>query len=394
MTLEATAQPASATCGWIDTRGTCVTITATAVRGASALAPLIKCEVAGQPRIAERLREVVGSARLCEPRHDTRWRVRLHVAPVPIDAEDPNWELAAVLADRMARGIYRPLQRRVYAHGTSAYWPLGQLSRAEKAPLALQTYLSDVPGHCLSAPQDSALAVVAIPAEGIHLAPEHSAGRVTSHDWTYLSHLGGLNGQPDPAQCVARARAWFPLISGGDDDAITSVDVAVRPIEPDDAGALAAPTDEPIDVHGVGFSQRHDVASVLKAARMLESHDGRPWRTTVSFGRAFELNSYQLALVLADRLARGRLLPPRGRLIATGASSNWADGHVETVGGLPAKCRLIVAHVASGDRVLVPAAWLPQLPAGFSAELRQRGASVAGVERLLGSGANALTCNA
>ena len=144
----------------------------------------------------------------------------------------------------------------------------------------------------------------------------------------------------------------------------------------------------------MGFSQRHDVASVLKAARMLESHDGRSWRTTVSFGRAFELNSYQLALVLADRLARGRLLPPRGRLIATGASSNWADGHVETVGGLPAKCRLIVAHVASGDRVLVPAAWLPQLPAGFSAELRQRGASVAGVERLLGSGANALPCNA
>jgi hypothetical protein len=69
------------------------------------------------------------------------------------------------------------------------------------------------------------------------------------------------------------------------------------------------------------------------------------WRTTVRFGPdGFQGNSFELALVLADRLARGREFVPRGRIIASGCSSAWHAGRVDTVEGLAPKCALIAAR--------------------------------------------------
>jgi hypothetical protein len=96
----------------------------------------------------------------------------------------------------------------------------------------------------------------------------------------------------------------------------------------------------------------------------------------------FQGNSYQLALVMADRLARGRDYLARGRIIATGASSAWHAGLVETVEGLAPKCALIAGQALPGDRVLLPQAWQAALPDGFADAVRARGASLACVAQI------------
>ncbi|MGH8855718.1 MAG: hypothetical protein ACREWI_15760, partial [Telluria sp.] len=122
---------------------------------------------------------------------------------------------------------------------------------------------------------------------------------------------------------------------------------------------------------------------VLAGAR---HHDGRgagQWRTTVRFGDArFQGGSFELALVMADRMARGREFLARGRLLATGQSAAWHAGRVETVDGIAPKCALLAREAAPGDRILVPRAWEPQLPPGWREELRARGASLACVDRI------------
>jgi hypothetical protein len=103
----------------------------------------------------------------------------------------------------------------------------------------------------------------------------------------------------------------------------------------------------------------------------------------VRFGQdRFQGNSCELALVLADRLARGREFLPRGRIIATGCSGAWHAGRVDAVEGLAPKCALILREAQPGDRVLLPKAWQPGLPDGFADQLRARGASLACVERI------------
>jgi hypothetical protein len=103
----------------------------------------------------------------------------------------------------------------------------------------------------------------------------------------------------------------------------------------------------------------------------------------VRFGQPrFQGNSFELALVMADRIARGREFLPRGRILASGASSAWHAGRVEAVEGIAAKCALLLAEAEQGDRVLLPRACESQLAPGFGAQLKERGASLACVERI------------
>jgi hypothetical protein len=116
----------------------------------------------------------------------------------------------------------------------------------------------------------------------------------------------------------------------------------------------------------------------------------------VRFGQPrFQGASYQLALVMADRLARGREFVPRGRLIASGCSSAWHAGRVDSVEAREPKMELIARHAATGDRILLPLAWRgPENHAGageadvtgesvrFAAGLKAAGASVAWIDRI------------
>jgi hypothetical protein len=125
------------------------------------------------------------------------------------------------------------------------------------------------------------------------------------------------------------------------------------------------------------------VRQALLGSRDFDRCPPQRWRTTVRFGQPrFQGTSYELALVMADRLARGRDYVVRGRIIATGTSSAWHAGQVDTVEGMAPKCALIAAEAAAGDRILLPQAWAAALPPGFAEQVRGQGASLACVERI------------
>jgi len=326
---------APVTCRSIAPDGSYLTVTAT-VRPRDGRAE-VKCSVPDAPDVARRMQAVVRLARHTEARFDSRAQVVLSLDRAP-GAGARDWELAAVLADRMVRGLYQPPVP-VVANGWSEAWHLGR-----------------VDGHSLGTVPFGVLAG----GEG------------------GLPHLGALSGHPDPAVGVSSARAWFPLVTGGADDSLAWVEVHVRPAQSDgddEESRIVAP--------GLDAALQARVRAVLVAAR---HHDGRgagQWRTTVRFsGERFQGGSFELALVMADRMARGRDFLPRGRLLATGQSASWHAGRVENVDGAAPKCALLLREAGAGDRILLPRAWEAELTADWSAQLKAQGASVACVDRI------------
>lgn len=325
--------PQAAQCHCLLADGSMLLVTAT--RRPRAGRADVKCSVPGQPALAERMQQVVRLARHTEPRFDSRDQVVLSMDRTPAPQER-GWELAAVLSDRMARGLLP--SRAVVANGWSDEWHLGR-----------------VDGHTLRAAGTDVLLG----------GPDG------------LRHLGALTGQPDAANAVSSARAWFPLHSGGHHDSLDWVEVSVYPTDGggDDEAGISAP--------GLDLAGQHEVRRVLFDARHFDGRTGRGWRTTVRFGQPlFQGSSFELALVMADRIARGREFLPRGRILASGCSSAWHAGRVEAVEGVAAKCALLLAEVVAGDRVLLPRACDGQVPSGFAAALKERGASFACVDRI------------
>jgi hypothetical protein len=328
------ATPLIAECRSMNADGSTITMTATR-RPREGRAD-VKCGAPGLPALADRMQQVVRMARHTEVRFDSRDQVVISMDRAP-GANPRDWELAAVLADRMVRGLL-PLKTLV-ANGWSDEWHLGRIG-----------------GH------------------GLRAAPAH----VLLGGADGLPHLGALDGHPDPSAAVSSARAWFPLHSGGINDSMGWVEVSVYPLEAADADEEVAIAVPELDLAG-----QHAVRHALAGARHFDGRRGTRWRTTVRFAQPrFQGNSYELALVLADRIARGREFLPRGRILASGCSSAWHAGRVEPVSGLAAKCALLLGEAAAGDRVLLPRACQAQLPSGFGQELRERGASLALVERI------------
>jgi hypothetical protein len=316
-------------------------LTVTATRRPRDGRAAVKCGVPDDPRLAERMQQVVRLARLTEPSFDSRDQVVLSLDRRPPPGER-GWELAAVLADRMVRGLLRS-NAAPAANGWSDAWELGRVA-----------------GHTLGA---SAMTNVLLGGEG------------------GLPHLGLLAGRADPGAAVSTARAWFPLHSG-DAGSLGWVEVSVHPLARP-AGQDAPEEEQTIDAPDRDAARQLAVRQVLCGAR---HDDGRAlgrWRTTVRFGAgSFAGRSWELALVMADRLARGREFVPRGRLIASGCSDAWHAGRVDTVEGLGPKCALLLREAGPGDRILLPRAWQEQLPGGFAEAVRAQGASVACVERV------------
>jgi hypothetical protein len=328
------AQPPAAECRSILADGSVLTVTATRrARGGRAD---VKCEAPGASGVAARMQQVVRLARLTEARLDSRDQVVISMDRAPA-ASERDWELAVVLADRMARGLFQP-SRPACANGWSDEWQLGRVKGHD---------LRHAPAHVLLGGPDG------------------------------MPHLGALTGQPDAAGAVSSARAWFPLHSGGVNDSLCWVEVSVYPSQ------CEGGEEDSIAVPGLDLARQLAVRQALVGARHFDGRALGRWRTAVRFGHeGFEGASYELALVLADRVARGREFVPRGRIIASGCSGAWHAGRVDTVEGLEHKCALIAREAAPGDRVLLPRDWQARLPAGFAEGLRARGASVACVERI------------
>ena len=294
----------------------------------------VKCSVPEDARLAERMQQVLRLARLTEAGFDTRDQVVLSLDRRPPEGER-GWELAAVLADRSVRGLLRP-NAALLANGWSDEWERGRVA-----------------GHTLGA----------APAGGVLLG---GAGG--------LPHLGLLGGHADPGAAVSTARAWFPLHSG-ESGGMGWVEVSVHPLAKE-AGAELQEEEQTIAVPGQDAARQLAVRQVLCGARHFDGRALGRWRSVVRFGGdEFAGRSWELALVMADRLARGRL-------IASGASNAWHAGQVDAVEGIAAKCALLLREAGPGDRILLPRAGQAQLPEGFAEQLRMQGASMACVERI------------
>jgi len=326
--------PDRASCRCLLADGRVATVTAT--RRPRAGRADVKCS--GVPALAGAMQQVVRLARHTEARSDSRDQV---VLSIDIDPGTRDWEFAAVLADRMVRGLYRASEP-VCANGWSDHWQFGRID-----------------GHVIPA------------------SPSTAATMLGGPDAGAIAHLGALTGQPDVADVVSSARAWFPLHSGGINDSLGWVEVSVFPLAAFDAG------DDAIAVPGLDVTRQLAVRQVLLGSRDFDRCAPGRWRTTVRFAQPrFQGHSYELALVMADRLARGREYVARGRMIATGMSSAWHAGQVETVEGMAPKCALIAASATDGDRILLPQAWQAMLPPGFVDQVRASGATVACVGQI------------
>jgi hypothetical protein len=298
--------PTNAECRSILADGRVLTITAS--RRPRASRADVKCS-AGAPAIAERMQEVVRLARHTEVRLDSRDQVVLSMDIAP-GAADRDWELAAVLADRMVRGLYQPMHAGCeYAQGWSDAWHLGRV----------QGTVGDGAARTL-----------------------------------HITHLGALSGHADPSAGVSTVRAWFPLHSGGINDSLAWVEVSVFAIEGSTENQHATSEEDTIAVPGLDLPAQLEVRQTLAGARHFDGKGLGRWRSVVRFGQPrFQGGSYQLALVMADRLARGREFVPRGRIIATGCSSAWHAGRVDTVEGREPKLELILMQAGAGDRILL-----------------------------------------
>jgi len=341
-TISTSAVPANAECRSVLADGRTVTITAS--RRPRANRADVKCSVPNAPAIAERMQQVVRLARHTEVRLDSRDQVVLSMDIAPA-ATERDWELAAVLADRMVRGLLPAAP--TTAQGRSGSWHLGRVT-----------------GTVRNTPH---AATGAAPAAG-------EDGTETVH----ITHLGALSGHADLSAAVSTVRTWFPLHSGGINDTLGWLEVSVFPLD-----APATSEEDSIAAPGLDLAAQQEVRHTLAAARHFDGKGLNRWRTVVRFGQPrFQGGSYQLALVMADRLARGREFVPRGRLIATGCSTAWHAGRVDTVDGREPKLALIFDQVNKGDRVLLPKAWQDELPPGFAAGLRQKGASLACIDKI------------
>jgi hypothetical protein len=327
--------PDTAVCRSLLADGSLLTVTAT--RRPSANRADVKCSAAGAPALAERMLQVLRLARHTEARFDSRDQVVISIDRTP-GAHERDWELAVVLADRMVRGVYQPAGP-VLANGWSDAWQLGRIAGHDAAEAPVDALLGGPSG---------------------------------------LAHLGMLTGQPDPAAAVSSARAWFPLHSGGINDSLCWVEVSVYPLARE-----GGEEEDAIAVPGLDLTQQLAVRQALAGARHFDARGLGRWRSVVRFGQPrFHGNSFELALVMADRIARGREFLPRGRIIATGCSGAWHAGRIDPVDGCEPKCALILRQAVAGDRILLPAAWEGALAPGFVQAACDKGASVACIERI------------
>lgn len=152
------------------------------------------------------------------------------------------------------------------------------------------------------------------------------------------------------------------------------------------------------EIRGGTQQQSTHIENLLAAFRHRDNPRGQHYQTRITLPEEpFTGNSFELALLLADRIARGREFPmPHGsRLIATGSLSrdeplaeterNGSFGSVLLpTDTLARKCALLERTTRRGDRVLLPGNWQYE-PALSSARnvLRKRGVSLATVGSLL-----------
>lgn len=339
--------------------------------------------------VAEEIVAAITEARLREPEVELDRQLSLGLQP------GPRWQPgtlpgacrnAAVLLDRTLRCRWAPTHDWV---AVTAAQPIGDTSKHIQPPVEPPAAVVNV---WFAAAQEWVAAAQRCGATLLWLgdAPSHAP---TARRLVEL----GVRYQPLPVSPalfpapLQRGHAAFPVVSGSTVE-LVEIDVLLREFT---QGASERATGQRArEMHDallylVGLDRRKaaQAEKVLKQARCLSDAYGPSTPTLVRFSAPFRQSSYELALVLADRLARRLELPPAGRLIATGCSTAWHMGKVDTVDSSVEKCAYLAKELAPGDRAVLPKAWLQTAPEAVAVLLdseyvRSGAASVALIDKV------------
>lgn len=170
--------------------------------------------------------------------------------------------------------------------------------------------------------------------------------------------LAALQGPHDVVRRPGVGEAWFPVV-GGSDTYLHRLQVAVWSWQPLQGEKPPIEVVETPLGEGTSSNQVQMIPEMLRAWREQEQPSQRLWRTVVSIPPDLKRvtgPSFQLALVVADRIARGREWPGQGRVLATGAVCMDINSRCKVleVGDMYSKLQAFCAQAQPGDIVLLP----------------------------------------
>ena len=319
--------------------------------------PLASVSSAFGAQFDEEVVAAICQARLHEPDVDLRGEVRIQLGWLSGAVGETTKSLrdvccaASVLADRATRNAWSPQADVVVVTGCWRDDGADMAQRPAPSTEVLAAWLSE-------------LASQRAPGAEWRWFGSFSPNSAASHQLMDAGIRYAL--LPEPRRCnqVTSARAWFPTVSSNGSAGVELIAIEVHSRawrHPDSAHHKAqeaqALDDALIYVVGLDRIAAEVARRVLCDARALGDAYDEASLTVVRFSQQFTHESYQLALVVADRMARGLEHPPLGRLIATGRSSAWAQGVVEWVGEADRKLPYLTSVLATGDRIVLPAAW-------------------------------------
>jgi hypothetical protein len=318
--------------------------------------------------------KAVAMARLAEPVEDLCQPLLLvsRVLPAAPGPTDPHLtvttrllETAAVLADRAARGLMRMPAQGFVAMAQCQDWTKGQLLPLEPAwaeqcmqALINQPDLGEVQVVLAGTTPD-------IDECTVRIRQQHPSAVVRAAD-SLLHFSGSLSGLRRPRA----AEVLFPVLAGPGGGALNVARVAVSPLPPGNAEEASITV---VGSNDLGMVDRAKWA--VQTVRKLESPSSRRWQTVIHLPpTSVDGGSFELAVVVADRIARGREWPGPGKVMATGAI-DWKGGsgrvgHVENewagsagspnsgAGVHASKTQLMASELMPNDTVLVPTSWL------------------------------------
>lgn len=343
------------------------------------------------------LHQAIECARIAEACYDESFRVTLENGDILSREHAALLELPSILADQRARGLHigpaaggqgQGESGRTIALGLCADWSIGVI-----APPRADWYRQCLEG--LAAGADLGNAEILLPpapdpeCAALHqrIAAAHPLAVVRE-----LDSLAALGGQPTARPGLRRASVWFPVLVGDDpaDDGLLELEVILRPLGKTSARQNGQDgEDDSIKISGLfdlDQSVKTKTAQLLSGLRRQDRHGSGEWRTVVRFPGKVDGASYELALAIADRLARGRDFAGNGRIIATGAMQVGPDGEasgaVQDVDGVERKCAAMLGKIKIGTRVLMPLGWRERVPGDFVLRVAERGGSCAFVGRI------------
>jgi len=330
------------------------------------------------------LQMAISSARIHERLEEVHFQVEHKVSVVDsavlVSAENtarlPNElsmlaaEFCAVVADRASRGLMSYGDDQWIVLGQCTDWITGHIHalpapwhEASLRQLLCQANLGPVT-IVLPEPPDQVC-------EDLYDAIEaqHPQARVRQ-----VQSLASFSGQVTATATLRRQSAHFPILSYSvrEPDTLLELEVVVRKLYPGEAPAVHI-AGLPPDGHGT----RQRIIQVLDAVRAKDPH-GQRWYTLVRMpNKNVQQHSYELALAVADRIARGREFSGPRRVLATGAiaagvvsdsdgGAIYPRGKVLHVEGVERKQRLIEREAKEDDTVLLPANWQGQVNFSFA----------------------------